>query len=273
MFGVLGRVGIAAAEQIVADAVDAPAELRRHGHCVSSPPRKFDAAAATRKRLIAACAGPNTAALNPAIRRLRGSSPPKTRRASIVAARAPRKDARRNPRRRRRPSSWRRLPHAASDQSGPARLLRIEVLTAPPRLEAHADLRRRAPRAPANARCGHSASSVSHSRLAGSIWSSTSRVSSIRGSGGPALGGRSTSRTGPPPEISPSSSPWIVAHAHEVEDGESPLADVRRLARAPAAHLLIQDRAAGEPRHDQIHDFRAIEARIQHVDADEDLSG
>ena len=42
-------------------------------------------------------------------------------------------------------------------------------------------------------------------------------------------------------------------------------------AGAATAHLLIEDRAVGKARHDEIAHFRAVKAGIEHVHADQDL--
>ena len=62
-----------------------------------------------------------------------------------------------------------------------------------------------------------------------------------------------------------------IRHADEIEDCESGLPDVRRPARAPPAHLPVEDGASREPRHDEVDRLRAVESRVQHVHADEYL--
>ena len=62
-----------------------------------------------------------------------------------------------------------------------------------------------------------------------------------------------------------------VGDADEVEHREAGLLDVVGLARAAAAHLLVEDRAPGEAGHDQIDDLGAVEAGVEHVHADQDL--
>jgi hypothetical protein len=55
----------------------------------------------------------------------------------------------------------------------------------------------------------------------------------------------------------------------EVEHRKSAFAG--RQTRAASAHLLIQDRAVGESRHDEIADLLTVKASVQHVYADDDL--
>ena len=62
-----------------------------------------------------------------------------------------------------------------------------------------------------------------------------------------------------------------IRHPHEIEDREAVLSHMRRLARAPSAHLAVEDDAPGEPRHDEVHHLGAVETGIEHVHADEDL--
>ena len=115
-----------------------------------------------------------------------------------------------------------------------------------------------------------SSSRTSHSRLAGSIWSSTSRVSRPRDSPG-----RARRRLADHDDSAVDGFLVVVAvevgHAGEIENGEAGLVDVRRLAGPAAAHLAVEDGAAGEPRHDQVDDLGAVEAGVEHVHADEDL--
>ena len=60
-----------------------------------------------------------------------------------------------------------------------------------------------------------------------------------------------------------------VGDADEVEHREDRLA--LGLARATAAHLLVQDGRAGEAREDQADHFRAVEAGVEHIHRDQDL--
>ena len=61
----------------------------------------------------------------------------------------------------------------------------------------------------------------------------------------------------------------IVRHADEIEHREGGL--VARLARAAAAHLLVQDGRAREAREDEVDHLGAVEAGVEHVDRHQDL--
>ena len=65
--------------------------------------------------------------------------------------------------------------------------------------------------------------------------------------------------------------PVQFRYPDEVEHREIGLANVRCLAGAAPAHLAVEDGASGEPRHHQVDHLRAVEAGVEHVDADENL--
>ena len=274
LLGVLGRIGIAAAEEVVADAVDAAPKLggERHGprQCSIAGGRRSPAAPRARRpppRPVVVVAAAEDRGVEGAEHEVERAAAPEDPRRAIVAA-EPREGVRVQIVVPEAVDRHRVGPDAAPDEARPARLLGVEGLLAAPRLEAKpeeggAGLVLRRPDDPPVLVEGHPIAARG-----------VDVVVHVEGEG-PARrrepGGRgSRVSNGAARDV-----PFVVAvevrHPHEVEHREVGLADVRGLARAAPPHLAVENGASREPRHHQVDDLRAVEAGVEHVHADEDL--
>ncbi len=59
----------------------------------------------------------------------------------------------------------------------------------------------------------------------------------------------------------------IFMVAEEVVNHKTFLANMRCRSGAPAAHLLVKDRASNSPAHNKVQELPAIKAGIQHANA------
>ena len=159
-------------------------------------------------------------------------------------------------------------PDAAPDEARPTRLLGVEGLLAEPRLESEAEeggagfVLRRLHDPPVLVE-GRPVAARGVDVVVHVQWQQSAR-------GGGTVGGRWRLSHGAARD-GPLVVPVEVRHPDEVEHREVGLADVRGLAGSAPAHLAVKDGASREPRHHQVDDLRAVEAGVEHVDADENL--
>ncbi len=62
----------------------------------------------------------------------------------------------------------------------------------------------------------------------------------------------------------------VLVVPEEVVDDKFPLVDMRRSARAPASHLLVENGASHPPAEHEVEDLAAVEAGVEHSNAHRD---